>query len=154
MKDYFILHEVSLFKEDSGIKHLFGLNQNFAVAIEQIETEFERSKKNSRQVLVDTQCNSFAEMFVKFKTPLDAFEQTQMFIVEELDLELVEGEHSLFKEKNKEIAFKVYSQNKPDAGFDFRGLIFATTANIKPKIYVALESRIERDYDKEIYNKY
>lgn len=153
MKDYFILHEASLFKEDSGIKHLFALNQSFAVAIEQVETDFERSKKNSKQILVDTWCNENSPVFVKFKTSQDAFEQTKMFIMDELDLELTEGEHALFKE-SKEIAFKVFYQTKPDAEFMFRGLIFVTTANLKPKVYVALEHKLEKEYDKEIYNKY
>ena len=154
MSEYFTLHQAQFDECDIGIKNLFNLKKDGFVYIESTDTDFKRNFKNTNQIEIDTKPHYEAKIFVKFNTPVDAYTCVKDFVMEELNLDFVEGEHSLFNEKNKSVAFKIFYQKNEMQDLTFRGLIYVTTSNIKPKCYVAFNLAVENEYDKELYGSY
>ena len=154
MSEFVTLHQVQFDEHEIGIKHLFNLKKEGFLYIESTETNFKRNFKNTNQIELDKKPHYDAKIFVKFNAPIDAYICVRDYVMEELDVNFVEGEHSLFNEKNKSVAFKIFYQKNEMQELEFRGLVYVTTSNIKPKCFVAFSDEVEKEYDKELYGSY
>jgi len=154
MSEYITLHQAQFDEHDIGIKCLFNLKKEGFVFIESTDTDFKRNFKNSNQIQIDKKPHHDAQIFVKFNTPHDAYTCVKDYVMEELNVNFTYGENSLYNEKNKSVAFKIFYQKNEMQDLIFCGLIYATTSNIKPKCYIALSDDLEEEYDKELYSSY
>ena len=87
MKEYITFHQVTLDKENIGIKKLFGLNTNIHLGVEQFPGTFLRNPKNSNQIEIPENFSVVEREYSKFSNSDDAFETIKSCIYGEFKID-------------------------------------------------------------------
>lgn len=151
MKEYITFHQVTLDKDNIGIKKLFALNTNAQIGAQQAISPFLRNPKNSNQIEIPEHINIIEHEYNKFSNTNDAFDIIKNYIYSEFKID--EDDIDKAEVKTKDLYFNIFDDEQ-DEKPKFRGVLHATTTAVKPLYYVALRKNLEYEYDRELYKKW
>lgn len=153
MSSYFTFHQTALKENALLIKKLFKLDSSSPLGVQEVLTHQERNPKNHQQIAVPSIVKVDNKLYNVFYDKNEAFETLKETILLEFKIEESFINDFTVKNVDRELYFYIFDHSDEDEDeIKLRGILFATTKTGKPSFWVALNSALELEYDKEIYN--